>query len=125
MKLDKDTYLMAQDLFIRLVTVPSFKGNHAQIAVDCIKQADSFFNQWRAMEDQLRMAAAQAMVDVKPTEPKPEPKPTIQPLPRKGNGEREKLQKTPAKPLRAKARAKRTKTPVKPLRVKAKKKAKR
>jgi hypothetical protein len=113
MKLDKDTYLLAQDLFIRHATAPTFKGNNLpQLATDCIRQANAFMDQWDAMQKQVAAAATQAVENARPV---------IQPLPRKGDAERQTLSKAPAKPLRAKASAKREKTPAKPLRKKAKK----
>jgi cell division protein FtsN len=115
MKLDKDTYLLAQDLFIRLVTNPSYEGNDAQTAVSCIRQANAFFAQWDAMQEQVKAAATQAVETAKPA--------AVQPLPRKPNGEREKLSKAPAKQLRGKVPKAWSKKPAKAL--KAKRKAKR
>jgi hypothetical protein len=115
MKLDKDTYLLSLDLFIRRATTPTFKADQlAQLATECIRQSVAFHAQWSAMEEQVRAASTQAVEAAKPT---------VQPLPRKGDGEREKLPKAPVKPLRAKAPAKRKKAPAKAL--KAKRKAKR
>jgi hypothetical protein len=64
---------------------------------------------------QVKAAGNQAVENAKPA--------AVQPLPRKGEGDRQSIAKTPPKPLRAKASAKRLKAPVKPL--KAKRKAKR
>jgi len=111
MKLDKDTYLLSQDLYIRFVTAPNYEGNDSQTAVNCIRQANAFFDQWEAMQLQLSAAAAQAMEEAKPV---------VQPLPRKGDNERQKLEKAPVKPLRAKASAKHSKRSAKPLKAKRK-----
>jgi len=124
MKLDKDTYLLALDLFIRLVTREDYKGDDGKTALDCIRRSLGFHNQWEAMVDQSKAAAAQAVANHKPVAPPP----AVQPLPRKGDNARQTIAKAPAKPLRAKAPAKRNKAPAKPLRAKlpkSKRKAKR
>ena len=65
-------------------------------------------SQWLHMTAGL---AAQAMEEAKPV---------VQPLPRKGDNERQKLEKAPVKPLRAKASAKHSKRSAKPLKAKRK-----
>jgi hypothetical protein len=118
MKLDKDTYLLAEDIFIRLVTRQDYKGDDGKTAVDCIRRSLVFHNQWEAMVDQSKAAAAAAVANHKPVA-----EPVVQPLPRKGDNARQTIAKAPPKPLRAKLPAKRTKTPAKAL--KAQRKAKR
>jgi hypothetical protein len=111
MKLDKDTYLLSLDLFIRLVTREDYKGDDGKTAVDCIKRSLLFHNQWEAMVEQSKAAAAQAVANHKPVAPPP----AVQPLPRKNDNARQTIAKAPPKPLRAKVPAKRTKTPAKAL----------
>jgi hypothetical protein len=122
MKLDKDTYLLSLDLFIRRATMPTFKPEQlGQLATEAIRQSVAFHNQWDAMLQQVKTASTQAVESAKPTPP-------VQPLPRKGDNARQTIAKAPPKPLRAKVSAKRAKAPVKPLRAKlakSKRKAKR
>jgi hypothetical protein len=117
MKLDKDTYLLSLDLFIRRATTPTFKPEQlGSLATEAIRQSVAFHNQWDAMLAQVKTASTQAVESAKPA---------AQPLPRKGENDRQSIAKAPAKPLRAKAPAKAIKAPAKPLRAKAKRKAKR
>src|SRR5258708_36109986 len=109
MKLDKDTYLLSLDLFIRRATVPGFKVEQlGQLATDAIQQSVAYHNQWDAMLAQVKTASKQAVEDAKPAPP-------VQPLPRKGDNARQSIAKTPPKPLRAKAPSKAIKAPAKPL----------
>jgi len=119
MKLDKDTYLLAEDLFIRLTTREDYKGDDGKTAVDCIRRSMGFHIQWEAMVEQSKSAAATAVANHKPVAPPP----PVQPLPRKGDNARQTIAKTPAKPLRAKLPKAKKKAPAKAL--KAKRKAKR
>jgi hypothetical protein len=111
MKLDKEVYLLSMDIYIRLITLPSYKGNDAQTATTAIKQAVTYIDQWDAMQRQVATAATQAVEQAKP-------------LPSKvANGERTKSTKVipivaPVKELRAKAKV--VKSPPKQLRAKAK-----
>jgi hypothetical protein len=115
MKLDKDTYLLAEDLFIRLVTREDYKGDDGKTAVDCIRRSLVFHTQWEAIVDQSKAAAAAAVANHKPVAPPA----AVQPLPRKADNARQTIAKAPPKALRAKAPAKRAKA------LKAKRKAKR
>jgi len=117
MKLDKDTYLLALDLFIRLVTREDYKGDDGKTAVACIQRSLGFHSQWESIVDQAKNASAAAVANHKAVATPP---PAAQPLPRKGDNTRQTIAKAPAKPLRAKLPAKRSKTPAKPLRRKAK-----
>ena len=118
MKLDKDTYLLTLDLFIRRATSPNFKTEQLpQMATEAIRQSVAFHAQWDSMLAQVKAAGNQAVENAKPA--------AVQPLPRKSDNARQTIAKTPPKPLRAKASAKSVKAAVKPLRVKAKRKAKR
>jgi hypothetical protein len=116
MKLDKDTYHLAQDIYLRAVTNPGYKNNDAQTATNSIRQAVAFFGQWEATQAQVSAAATQAVETTRAVivPPKPAAKPT------NGGNDRQKLKPAP-KPLRVKAK----KPAAKPLRVKAKKSSKR
>jgi hypothetical protein len=121
MKLDKDTYLLAQDIYLRNVTNPNYKGDNAKSAVEAIRSSVTFFSQWEAMQAQVAAAANHVVENSTPA--------PVESLPsgiKKANGERQKLSEAPKKELRGKLPAKATKTPVKALRVKkASRKAKR
>ena len=115
MKLDKDTYLLTLDLFIRRATSPNFKTEQLpQLATEAIRQSVAFHAQWDSMLAQVKAAGNQAVENAKPA--------AVQPLPRKGENDRQSIAKTPPKPLRAKLPAARAKAPAKPLK---RKKAKR
>ena len=97
MKLDKDTYHLAQDIYLRAVTNPGYKNNDAQTATNSIRQSVTFFGQWEATQAQVSAAASQAVEASKPVIVPPKPA-------KPANGERQKLAKAPAKPLRVKAK---------------------
>jgi hypothetical protein len=108
MKLDKDTYHLAQDIYLRAVTNPNYKGgSEAQTAKNSIQQSVTFFGQWEATQAQVSAAASQAVETTKPVivPPKPAAKPA------NGN-DRQKLAKAPAKPLRVKAKKKAKELPL-------------
>jgi hypothetical protein len=111
MKLDKDTYLLAQDIYLRAVTNPAYKGNDSQTAVSAIRSSVVFFEQWDAMEAQVKVAANNALQDAKPIKVE-----SLSAGIKKANGERQKLPEAPAPKQHRKASAKARKTPVKPLR---------
>ena len=117
MKLDKDTYLLAQDIYLRTVTNPGYKGNVQQTAVESIRHSVAFFSQWEAMQAQVTAAANHVVENAKP-------EPLASGI-KKANGARQKLSEAPKKELRGKASAKREKTPIKQLRAKARRKDKR
>jgi hypothetical protein len=109
MKLDKETYLLSMDIYIRLITLPSYKGNDSQTATTSIRQAVTYLDQWEAMQRQVATAATEAVA---------------KPLPTKANGERSKSSKVIPIPAPVKELRKRAKAPVKQLRAKAKAPAK-
>jgi len=117
MKLDKDTYLLAQDIYLRTVTNPGYKGNDQQTAVESIRHSVAFFTQWEAMQAQVSAAANDVIENAKPE--------SLASGIKKANGDRQKLSEAPKKELRGKLPAKREKTPIKQLRAKAKGKGKR
>ena len=118
MKLDKDTSLLAQDIYLRAVTNPNYKGDNTRTAVEAIRSSNTFFEQWEAMQQQIAAAVNHVVDNAKPVEP-------LASGIKKANGERQKLSEAPKKELRAKLPAKREKTPVKALHVKKSKKDKR
>lgn len=120
MKLDKDTYLLAQDVYLRTITNPNYKGNDQQTAVQAIKSSVTFFGQWEAMQAQVAAAANNVVSNATPA---PEPE-SLKEAIKKANGERQKLSHAPVKELRSKASSKAPKAPAKAHR-KAKGKGKR
>jgi len=107
MKLDKDTYHLAQDIYLRAITNPNYKGSDAQTAKNSIQQSVTFFGQWEATQAQVTAAATQAVEATRPVIVPPKPA-----KPANGGNDRQKLSKAPAKPLRVKKPA------AKPLRAK-------
>ena len=112
MKLDKDTYLLAQDIYLRSVTNPQYKASDQQTAVQAIKSAVCFFGQWEAMQLQVQATANNVVSSATPA---PAPEPLKEGI-KKANGDRQRLSEAPKKELRAKASRKATKAPVKALR---------
>jgi hypothetical protein len=70
MKLDKDTELLAQDIYIRHVTNTNFQGNVMETAKLAIQQSLAFTKQWEVTQDAVQDATAQAVEQVKPIEAK-------------------------------------------------------
>jgi hypothetical protein len=116
MKLDKDTYHLAQDIYLRAVTNPNYKGgSESQTAKNSIQQSVTFFGQWESTQAQVSAAATQAVETTRPVIVPP--KPVTKPANGGSGNDRQKLSKAPPKPLRVKAK----KPAAKQLRVKAKK----
>jgi pyrroloquinoline quinone (PQQ) biosynthesis protein C len=95
MKLDKDTYLLAQDIYLRNVTNPNYKGDNAKSAVEAIRSSVTFFSQWEAMQAQVAAAANHVVENSTPA-----PVESLSSGIKKANGERQKLSEAPKKELR-------------------------
>ena len=70
MKLDRETELLAQDIYIRHVTNTNFQGDVMETAKLAIQQSLAFTQQWEVTQDAVQSATVQAVKQVKPIEAK-------------------------------------------------------
>jgi hypothetical protein len=66
MKLDRETELLAQDIYIRHVTNTNFQGDVMETAKLAIQQSLAFTQQWEMTQDAVQSATVQAVEQVKP-----------------------------------------------------------
>ena len=95
MKLDRETELLAQDIYIRHVTNTNFQGDIMETAKLAIQQSLAFTQQWEVTQDAVQSATVQAVDQVKPIETE---------KPAKDLRRDAKPGKAPVKELRAKAK---------------------
>ncbi len=95
MKLDKDTELLAQDIYIRHVTKTNFQGDIMETAKLAIQQSIAFTQQWEVTQDAVQSATVQAVEQANPNESE-KPAKDLRRNPNAG--------KAPVKELRAKAK---------------------
>jgi hypothetical protein len=95
MKLDRETELLAQDIYIRHVTNSNFQGDVMETAKLAIQQSLAFTQQWEVTQDAVQSATAKAVEQAKPMETE---------KPAKDLRRDSKPGKAPVKELRSKAK---------------------
>jgi len=95
MKLDRETELLAQDIYIRHVTNTNFQGDIMETAKLAIQQSLAFGQQWEVTQDAVQSATVQAVEQAKPIQTE-KPAKDLRRDPKPG--------KAPVKELRAKAK---------------------